>query len=299
MPILITGANKGIGYETAKKYRLKGYVGDILITSRDLSLGRQALKNLQEETKEQKQPGKFVLIQLDITNNQSKSKCITFVHDNYPEGLDVLINNAGFAFSGTAINPPPFSEQARTTFAINYFGTKEFTFSALMYPRGRILKKNGRVLYCSSGITDKLWMQMPVMDRERFKNASKLNFQDLDGIAEEYLRLVEKDTIGEAPLERYVKNTYCMSKYLIRAFTEVAAKAFKNVYHFSYCPGRCRTDMSKNGITGVSNSPRSSEEGARIAYYLGVTEDKNVLENNGGFFKRDNELHIWGDDDQI
>jgi NAD(P)-dependent dehydrogenase (short-subunit alcohol dehydrogenase family) len=42
---------------------------------------------------------------------------------------DILVNNAGMAFKGS--DPTPFAQQARPTFATNYFGTSQFSLAML------------------------------------------------------------------------------------------------------------------------------------------------------------------------
>jgi NAD(P)-dependent dehydrogenase (short-subunit alcohol dehydrogenase family) len=81
---LITGANKGLGYETAR--RLIGAGHTVWMGSRDDERGRTAAEALG---------GRFV--QLDVTSDASvASAAATVAADG---GLDVLINNAGITGS--------------------------------------------------------------------------------------------------------------------------------------------------------------------------------------------------------
>lgn len=84
---LITGANKGIGFETAKQLLKNGYF--VFIGSRNLENGRlavQQLNNLGFENLE--------AIQLDVTDIVSVENARIEI-GNETEVLDVLINNAG------------------------------------------------------------------------------------------------------------------------------------------------------------------------------------------------------------
>ena len=47
-------------------------------------------------------------------------------------------------------------------------------------------------------------------------------------------------------------------------------------------------------MAGWERPPRTAAQGAEITYSLGKSEDKAVLEKNGGFFKNDDEFHEWG-----
>ena len=82
---LITGANKGIGYETARQLAQRGFA--VFIGTRDVAKGREASESLCNEGYES------TFIQLDVTDPVSiKNACGTF--SQKADHLDVLINNA-------------------------------------------------------------------------------------------------------------------------------------------------------------------------------------------------------------
>lgn len=79
---LITGANKGLGYETARRLIDAGHT--VWMAARDESRGRAAADELG---------GRFV--QLDVTDDASVAAAAAIVAAG--GGLDVLINNAGIS----------------------------------------------------------------------------------------------------------------------------------------------------------------------------------------------------------
>lgn len=80
---LITGANKGLGYETARRLLEKGHV--VYIGARDLELGEAAAARLGA-----------TFVQLDVTDDESVVAALLIIDER--EGhLDVLINNAGIS----------------------------------------------------------------------------------------------------------------------------------------------------------------------------------------------------------
>jgi NAD(P)-dependent dehydrogenase (short-subunit alcohol dehydrogenase family) len=82
--ILVTGANKGIGFEIVRQLAKLGH--DVILTARDQINGLNAVNHLKAE-------GLSVrFIQLDITNQESISKVFDYVKNNFKK-LDVLINN--------------------------------------------------------------------------------------------------------------------------------------------------------------------------------------------------------------
>ncbi len=83
---LITGANKGLGKETARQLIAAGHT--VYLGARDETRGRAAAAEVG---------GRF--IQLDVTDDASVAAALTQIgHDG---GLDVLINNAGIATLAT------------------------------------------------------------------------------------------------------------------------------------------------------------------------------------------------------
>ena len=83
---LITGANKGIGLETARQLAAKGI--QVIIGARDAAKGEAAAKTLQAEGY------KADFIPLEVSNEASVKQAAQTVTDRYSK-LDILVNNAG------------------------------------------------------------------------------------------------------------------------------------------------------------------------------------------------------------
>ncbi|TDM12712.1 SDR family NAD(P)-dependent oxidoreductase [Macrococcus lamae] len=80
---LITGGNKGLGFETAKELISQGY--KVYIGSRSSERGQEAAAELG-----------CSCVQLDVTDEQSVQQAAQFIQEK--EGrLDILINNAGIS----------------------------------------------------------------------------------------------------------------------------------------------------------------------------------------------------------
>ena len=86
--VIITGANTGIGKETALDMAKRG--ARVIMACRDLKKGEAALKDIVERTGSKK----VVLKQLDLASMKSIRKFAEDINMNEPE-LHVLINNAG------------------------------------------------------------------------------------------------------------------------------------------------------------------------------------------------------------
>jgi len=118
--VLITGANKGIGFETAKQLIVLGYY--VYLGSRDLEKGVEAAKQLNSDRVE--------AVQIDVSDEQSINKARKIIGSKITS-LDVLINNAGTK-EGASETPTTIStEVIRQVFETNFFGTINVTMAFL------------------------------------------------------------------------------------------------------------------------------------------------------------------------
>ncbi|MTD15035.1 SDR family NAD(P)-dependent oxidoreductase [Nakamurella sp. YIM 132087] len=107
---MITGANKGLGKETARQLVALGHT--VWIGARDEARGRAAADELGAR-----------FVQLDVTDDDSVSAALDLVDKE--GGLDVLVNNAGIAL--WALNGP----EALQVFDTNAVGVVRVTEAAL------------------------------------------------------------------------------------------------------------------------------------------------------------------------
>jgi NAD(P)-dependent dehydrogenase (short-subunit alcohol dehydrogenase family) len=108
---LITGANKGLGRETARRLVAAGHT--VWVGARDAERGLRAAEELGAR-----------FVQLDVTDDASVDAAVKTVEA--AGGLDVLINNAAIE-TRTDDNSVPVAETVtadhmRTTFETNVFG---------------------------------------------------------------------------------------------------------------------------------------------------------------------------------
>jgi len=117
--VLITGANKSIGYETARQLLQKGYY--IFLGSRNLENGTAAVEKLKAEGLTNVE-----VVQLDVTNDGSvKSARIEI--GKKTEVLDVLINNAGINGGWPQAALEASIDQFRQVFETNVYGVARIT----------------------------------------------------------------------------------------------------------------------------------------------------------------------------
>ncbi|MFG2349950.1 SDR family NAD(P)-dependent oxidoreductase [Streptomyces phaeochromogenes] len=109
---LITGANKGIGFETARQLLELGHV--VYIGARDIERGKKAAAVLGAQ-----------FVQLDVTDDASVSSALATI-DSAEGRLDVLVNNAGILGSEVTNGP-----EAVRVFDTNTVGVVRVTEAAL------------------------------------------------------------------------------------------------------------------------------------------------------------------------
>lgn len=117
---LVTGANKGIGLETARQLaRDHGFT--VLVGARDEGRGEEAAQTLQKEGLDAH------FLQIDPTNEESIAKAVQEVGEKYGH-LDVLVNNAGTGSPEDRVAPSQVSLQVfRDIYEINLFGVHAVT----------------------------------------------------------------------------------------------------------------------------------------------------------------------------
>lgn len=139
---LITGANKGIGYETAHLLLQAGYF--VFLGCRDATAGQKAQQRLQAAGFDHVQ-----VVELDVTSDESVQQAVAMVRQRTPH-LDVLVNNAGVPSRDLTQPPSTIAlEDFRTLFETNYFGVVRTTQALLPLLR---LAAQPRIVNLSSSL---------------------------------------------------------------------------------------------------------------------------------------------------
>jgi NAD(P)-dependent dehydrogenase (short-subunit alcohol dehydrogenase family) len=137
---LISGANKGIGLETARQLGKQGIT--VLLGARDLARGEAAAEQLKKEGVDVR------AVKFDVVNAADIKAAADLVEKEFGK-LDILINNAGVMFEPIGgNNSSTVSEKVlRDTFETNFFSSVAVTNAFLP-----LLKKSdaGRIVNVSS-----------------------------------------------------------------------------------------------------------------------------------------------------
>lgn len=265
---VVTGANKGIGYFIALQLGLSGLFGKIIIGCRDPNRGAIAASEMNEIA-----GGKahFQYMPLTIGDKASHNSFFQRMQEEFGK-VDVLVNNAGFAYKGS--DPTPFEGQTSKTLGINYFGLVDFTETMMPLLRKgedprlvNVASASGHLKQVSPGL------------QKRFTEES-LTIPELNKLMGEFAYAVKA---RDHKQKGWSNSNYGISKLGVIAATMIwARQEAGRIRVNSCCPGYCSTDMSSN------RGPRPPEEGARNAVLPATMESPP----NGAFF-RDYQVGEW------
>ncbi|MGW7276153.1 SDR family NAD(P)-dependent oxidoreductase [Streptomyces sp. NPDC054864] len=119
--VLVTGGNKGLGFETAKRLGKLGWM--VFLGSRDEDRGRAAADKLTADGLH------VVMVPLDVTSHASVTAAVQLVRA-HTDQLDVLINNAGTP--GRIVPPADATvEDIHPVFDTNVYGPVRVTHAFL------------------------------------------------------------------------------------------------------------------------------------------------------------------------
>ena len=270
--ILVTGANKGIGFFLVKKLVEESSPNNtiILLGSRDLKRGLDALVQLNS-------PSNVHVLQLDTSSRESILHAIDEIKQKYGDEIDVVINNAAITTTEITVST------ARELFNTNYYGIKILNENIIP-----LMRQNGRIINVSSRVGT-LVLQDASQELQQKYTSSTLTQDQLDQLVENFISAIETNSLeqlGYNPKVDYF--VYGVTKTVLNALTQVEARQWsnaKNLLVVSVTPGLCATDMARH----MPNA-RSPELGADSILYV-INTPKNELEN-GGFYRDGHQLSL-------
>ena len=136
---LITGGNRGIGFEVARQLAQQGI--QVLLGSRDAANGERAAQQLASDNL------RATFIQLDVTNQASIDAAVAEVTNAYGR-LDILVNNSGVYVKEPRPNALTL-DVIRHNFEVNFFGAFAVTTAFLPLLRQ---SSSARIVNVSSGL---------------------------------------------------------------------------------------------------------------------------------------------------
>jgi len=225
----------------------------VYLSARDLQKGAEALNKLNSP--EILKNVQLFPLPLNINSQEEITKAAQWILKNHG-GIDILINNAAVAWKGDAWG----EEVAKTSFATNYFGTKNMceTFAPL-------INENGRIVVVSSNV-GKLASIKNESRRSLFEDET-ITPERIDQLANEFIQSVIADTYEK---EGWPRSCYGLSKLMINSYVRYlsrnSSRLFKpGVKVYAVSPGFCSTSM-----TSYHPSARAASKGAETPVWLAL-----------------------------
>lgn len=265
--VIVTGGNKGIGFEICRQLDKLGFT--VILGSRDFSKGKEAARILSTNV---------IVKQLDVTSEDSIQRLYEYVKVEFGH-LDGLINNAGL---GTNFNSgdKSFLTSAKNTIDKTIPGVRKVIKKSVpLLKKAGLIPPPQNVLNNSLAHTKQLmetnlygaWRMIQVFAPLMLKSESGRIINMSSGMGE--LRNLK----GDFP-------AYRMSKSSLNALTIMCSKEFESngLKVNAMCPGWVKTDM------GGPDAPREVNEGANTAVWLLTQKDIPT-----GKFFRDRKEIAW------
>ncbi|XP_015062962.1 (+)-neomenthol dehydrogenase-like isoform X2 [Solanum pennellii] len=262
---IVTGGNKGIGYETCKQLASKGVV--VVLTSRDEKRGIEAIERLKKELNITNNNDHILFHQLDVMDPDSISCLVDFINTKFGR-LDILVNNAGVGglmVEGNLVILKNLIEGDFETISTENEEEEE-----------SVVEKS------IDGI---------VTNYELTKQCIETNFYGAKRMSEAFIPLLQLSNsptivnvasfLGKLKLlcNEWAKKVLSVSKASLIAYTRVLGSKYPNFRVNSVCPGYCGTDMT--AYTGSLTAEEGAESLVKLA----------LLPNDGPsgvyFYKKD------------
>lgn len=249
--VLITGASAGIGKETAIELLDQG--AKVILASRNQEKTLSVINKSKN-----KQNG--ISYSLDLSSFESVIEFSEKIKKDFTDGIDILINNAGQAFT----YPELTKDKIEKTIQTNHLG--HFILTSLLI---KLIKPNGKIINVSS----RGHKRVPLSLLENLER--DLEFRNL---SDYYV----------------VLRFYGFTKLANIIYSRFLSKNYKNISSYSLHPGVVYSDIWNN-TEGLYNfllnllKPisfifmKSEKMGAQTTLFLAYEEKEKLT--NGGFYK--------------
>jgi len=242
---VVTGSNKGIGFYIALQLASSGLFRNVILACRDPVRGQDAMQQIQEALalEDSSFPTTAAAAATPMTKvsyepltlgNHDSHVAFSQKMDALFGKVDVLVNNAAFAFKGS--DPTPFQQQCKPTLDVNFRGSVDLTEKLLPLLRKGKDARIVNVASMSGHLSNNLRSQTL---RDSFVSPA-LTMLDLHQLVNQFEETVTNGTHKE---HGWGNSNYGMSKLALIAATRVWAREEGPAIKVNACcPGGCRTD---------------------------------------------------------
>ncbi|XP_075670626.1 short-chain dehydrogenase/reductase 1-like [Castanea sativa] len=248
---VVTGSNKGIGFETVRQLASKGV--KVVLTARDEKKGLETVQKLKDFGLSD-----LVLFhQLDVGNPANIASLADFINTRFGR-LDILVNNAGIVGAIVDLSelniffqvqerpstepkkPIQTYESVKACVETNYYGAKK-TAEALI-PLLQ-LSDSPRIVNVSSSAAK--FVDIPnELVRGVFTDPKNLTEENVEEVLSEFLKDFKEGSLETKGWGH--SSAYVLSKAALNAYTKILAKRYPSFCINCVCPGFVKTDINWN-----------------------------------------------------
>ncbi|KAJ3091925.1 hypothetical protein HK100_007064 [Physocladia obscura] len=226
--ILVTGANKGLGFEAVRLLSAAFPRATIFLGTRSIANGEKALAKLRAESL-----GRHVqVLEIDVADVNSIKHASEEIRAT-TQSLDVLINNAAILL------PTANPEDIKAVLDVNLFGLKNVIDAFLL-----LMPSAATIINVYSEIGAGVHYRLPQDLQQVLENINTLSWTQIEALANDY----QSTQPQYAWHSNGTVHSYGASKVLMNAFSRLLANDQPDLRVFAVCPGYCDTDM--NGHAG-------------------------------------------------
>jgi NAD(P)-dependent dehydrogenase (short-subunit alcohol dehydrogenase family) len=263
---VITGANTGIGYETAMGLLETGEY-HVVICARSQEKADGAVASLLEQSKEQASDASAESLVLDLTSLSSiRAAASAFLASQ--RSLDVLILNAGIMALPWSVTPDGFEQQ----WQVNFLG--HFLFCRLLLPA--MDRSRGRIIHVSSGA-------------HRLYSKSMLDYEALASEHKSSDSFEQWLAYGRSKLANILFSNELARR--LHEQKEPVSRITSNALH----PGNVKTNLWTN-IGRTNDSGISIQKGAATPLFL-ASSDKAQGHSGGYYYQCEPITKIYNEED--
>ncbi len=254
--ILVTGANKGIGFAIAERILEEADDTFVFLGSRDRGRGEVAADNLQRA--EASRANRVQVVEIDVASDESVERAAREVRDSCErEALYGIVNNAGIGLS---------SGDVSQVLNVNTRGIHRVCSAFI-----RLLGDGGRIVNITSAAGPNFVAKCSA-ERKVFFTRQDVTWREIDELMNECVRIAGG---AEAFSSRGLGDgsPYGLSKACANAYTVYLAREHPQLVINACTPGFIATDMTRQYEEGRGKRPeelgmKTPREGATSAVFL-------------------------------
>jgi len=278
--IVVTGANKGIGYGIIESFCKMGANNTLIMTSRNKERGKQALDKLKSLYPNSRD--NLFMEELDVTDKGSISEFVKRFTQSY-RFANFFYNNAAILNRNPPLDKIFREKDIQETFRTNVWGLIDLTEKMIPY-----IKDGGQIVNISSELG---FMTFAKNLRDRFLDPN-LSYEVFEELYRDYHDAYINNKLDETGWQDNKKEYGCYptSKVFVNAYTRMLSKRLfsggNNIKVNAVTPGWCNTDM------GGSGAPRDYLKGAETPVWLASFPEEKNDELTGGFYSDKKKLRL-------